>query len=197
MSADVEDFKGEFNSLCHEVGGTPKFREIRINEGIGFEFHCDSAEEFPDPRRFIELMKKASDLSEKFRARGCLTRFSFSIGKHTSFATYISGEVRSNDERRHIIVFEKDFPYRYFGSVSSVKNKLNAFMSRELKGEEGCIYSCSQNVERLKPPYITTLSCGLNYKEPDFDKMLKIVEKFKDVAEREPKLLGGAGEGLL
>ncbi len=186
----------KFDRICREAGGNPQFKEYE-NGTLYASFRCNSAREFPDPKRFIELMKEASDLSEMISDSNVL-RFSFHVGTHV-LGAHITGEIRFLPEgTKQIIWFHKNVPYGYKDRISEVSDELNVLLDRELRKEEGWKHYCFYRV-MSEPPYSVSLSCDLLHEgeNPDFDRISRIMERLKEVSEREPKLLEVSGRTVL
>ncbi len=202
----AQELRSEFSSICRKVGGTPEFEEYRDwTSHYSIHFNCSSAERFPSPKKFIELMKKASDLSEKI-PEGSDIKFFFSVGKDI-FKTYITGrveydpEVRGKfgyipEERRYSIWFGETAPYGYRERMIELKKELNAL----LRGERGWDYICRVDTD---PPYTVSLECKMIYsthrgqEKPDFDKIYAVVRRLRDISEREFKPIKVGGRTVL
>ncbi len=195
MPTEMEDLKRKFNKLCHEIGGTSELDESRNEEFYSY-LRCYSAKRFPDPKEFIDLMKEASDLSEKIPDGATIT-LSFFVQKSILgriFETHISGRAGYYPEewgiRRYIIHLGRRAPYEYVGIMPELNKELNDLLERELGREKGWKhYECHYRVESV-PSSPVLLNCTLAYSEwekPDLDRILGIVEKFKEVSEAKPK----------
>ncbi len=202
MSTEItRDLKKKFTTFCREIGGTPQLVEYQ-GEIFNAFLLCLSAKKFPDPKKLVDLMREASDLSEKFPS-GSYMRLFFSAKEGTLEhipGTHILGQVKYQPEGRgyirlpeykeHSIRIERGVPYEYVKETPWLEKELNALLERELEGEKGWDYDCGIDPN---PPYSASLICSLLHKttnkregKPNFDRILRIIEKFKEVSEQEP-----------
>ncbi len=197
MSADeiMEDLKSKFSSICLEAGGTPKIEHRSEASFHYINFECNSAREFPNPKRFIELMKEASNLPEKLLG-GSDIKLSFSVEEGTRNYTHFVGRIEYDPEGRYLpkerryitwFLFERVAPYyRYKERMLKIEKELNASLDKVLGGKKGWEYECWTKSDY---PHTVSLECKLihnaqdRWDKPDLGRIWGILESFKDASE--------------